>query len=223
MPHILTFRLSKSKRFLKLIFFWHRPYIGCRRCPYTEVTEARRHGVFYGQPWRSSTRSTRSNPPQHPLLFPSTRSTRSTWLNKMFCIWPRMWLMKLEQSTAQIQLRVFVTLISPCLSAAGSLATRQFLVFISCLPWTEFGEEVHLERVGELRRRAEREVHILPQHLRDVRPRHLHPPRQLRLRHPQLLHPEKDSAKERRPYPIHCFHRPFKPNQSCLTPPTPTG
>ena len=110
---------------------------------------------------RSSTRSTRStrpNPPQHPLLFPSTRST---WLNKMFCIWSRMWLMKLEQSTAQIQLRVFVTLISPCLSAAGRLVTRQFLVFISSLPWTKFREEVHLERVGKLRRRAEREVHVL--------------------------------------------------------------
>ena len=134
----------------------------------------------------------------------STRSTRSTWLNKMFCIWSRMWLMKLEQSTAQIQLRVFATLISPCLSAAGLLVTRQFLVFISSLPWTKFREEVHLERVGELRRRAERKVHILPQHLRDVRPRHLHPPRQLRLRHPQLLHPPEYPPQKRRADMVNC-------------------
>ena len=45
-------------------------------------------------------------------------------------------------------------------------------------------EEIHLQGVCQLRRRPEREVHILMQHLCDVRPRHLHPPRQLRLRPP---------------------------------------
>ena len=62
---------------------------------------------------------------------------------------------------------------------------------------TELGEEVHLQGAGELRRRAEGYVDVLVKHLRDVRTRHLHALRKLRLRHPQLLHPEKDSAEER--------------------------
>ena len=80
-------------------------------------------------------------------------------------------------------------------------------------PRTEFGEEVHLKRVGEFRRRAEREVHVLPQHLRDVRARHLHAPRQIRLRHPQLLHPPENPSQKRRANSIYRLHRPssYKP------------
>ena len=69
---------------------------------------------------------------------------------------------------------------------------------------TELGEEVHFEGVGELRRRAERDVDVLMEHLRDVRTRHLHTLRKLRLRNAQLLHPEKDAAKERRTDFIYC-------------------
>ena len=70
----------------------------------------------------------------------------------------------------------------------------------------ELGEEVHLERVRELRRRAEGEVHVLVQHLRDVRPRDLHPTRELRLRDAKLLHPQQYLPQKRRSYPIYRFH-----------------
>ena len=70
----------------------------------------------------------------------------------------------------------------------------------------ELGEEVHLERVRELRRRAEGEVHVLVQHLRDVRPRDLHPTRELRLRDAKLLHPQQYPPQKRRSYPVNRFH-----------------
>ena len=43
-------------------------------------------------------------------------------------------------------------------------------------------------------------------HLRDVRTRHLHALRKLRLRHAQLLHPQQDAAKKRGTYPINGGH-----------------
>ena len=55
-------------------------------------------------------------------------------------------------------------------------------------PGMELRHEVHLQRSRQLRCRAEREVHVLPEHLRYIRTRHLHPPRKIRLRHSQLLH-----------------------------------
>ena len=71
---------------------------------------------------------------------------------------------------------------------------------------TELGEEVHLQGAGELRRRSEGYVDVLMEHLRDVRTRHLHALRKLRLRHPQLLHPEQNAAEERRTDFIYCIH-----------------
>ena len=71
---------------------------------------------------------------------------------------------------------------------------------------TQLGEEVHLERVGEFRRRAEGEIDILVQDLRDVRTRHLHPLRQLRLRHAQFLHPPQDAPQKRRAYSVNRLH-----------------
>ena len=70
----------------------------------------------------------------------------------------------------------------------------------------KLGEEVHLEGVCELRRRAEGEVHVMPQHLGDVRPRHLHATRQLRLRNAQLLHPPQDPPQKCRANPVNRFH-----------------
>ena len=71
---------------------------------------------------------------------------------------------------------------------------------------TQFREEVHPKRVRQLRRRAEREVHVLVQHLRDVRPRHFHPLRQFRLRNAQFLHPLEYPPQKRRSYSIYRFH-----------------
>ena len=61
---------------------------------------------------------------------------------------------------------------------------------------TKFGEKIHLERVRELRRRTEGEVHVLAQHFRDVRTRDLHALGKLRLRNAQLLHATEDAAEE---------------------------
>ena len=69
---------------------------------------------------------------------------------------------------------------------------------------TQIGEEVHLQGAGELRRRAEGNVDVLMEHLGDVRTRHLHPLRKLRLRHAELLHPEQNAAEERRTNFIYC-------------------
>ena len=69
---------------------------------------------------------------------------------------------------------------------------------------TQIGKEVHLQGVGELRRRAEGYVDVLVKHLGDVRTRHLHALRKLRLRHAELLHPEQNAAKERRTNFIYC-------------------
>ena len=74
---------------------------------------------------------------------------------------------------------------------------------------TEFGEEVHLEGVGELRRRAEGEIDVLMQHLRDVRTRHLHAPRKFCLRHAKLLHPPQYPPQKHRPNPVYRFHNPI--------------
>ena len=71
---------------------------------------------------------------------------------------------------------------------------------------TELGEEVHLECVRQLRRRAERDVYIRVENFRDVRTRHLHPLRELRLRDAQLLHPQQYTPQERRSYPINRLH-----------------
>ena len=71
---------------------------------------------------------------------------------------------------------------------------------------TQIGKEVHLEGVGELRRRSEGNVDVLMEHLRDVRTRHFHALRKLRLRHPQLLHPEQNAAEERGTDFIYCIH-----------------
>ena len=60
--------------------------------------------------------------------------------------------------------------------------------------------------MGELRRRAEGEVHVLPEHLRDVGLGDLHALRQLALVHAQLLHPAKDAAEKRRADMINCLH-----------------
>ena len=67
-------------------------------------------------------------------------------------------------------------------------------------------EEVHLQCVGELRSRAEGEVHVLVKHLRNVRPRDLHPPRELRLRDAKLLHPQQYPPQKRRADRINSFH-----------------
>ena len=63
---------------------------------------------------------------------------------------------------------------------------------------TQVRREVHLECVRKLGRRAEGEVHVLMEYFRDVRTRDVHPLREVRLRHAQLLHPEKNATKERR-------------------------
>ena len=73
---------------------------------------------------------------------------------------------------------------------------------------TEIREEVHLQGIRELRRRAEREVDVLPQNFRDVRPRHMHPRRELRLRHAKLLHPPQYPPQKRRPDFIYRLHSP---------------
>ena len=61
----------------------------------------------------------------------------------------------------------------------------------------ELRDKVHLKGAGELCRSPKREVHVLVKHLRDVRTRHLHPLGEIRLRQPQLLHPQEDSPQER--------------------------
>ena len=76
---------------------------------------------------------------------------------------------------------------------------------------TEIREEVHPQGICELRRRAEREVDILPQHFRDVRPRHVQPRRKLRLRHPELLHPPEYPPQKRRSNMVNRFHLRFFP------------
>ena len=71
---------------------------------------------------------------------------------------------------------------------------------------TQLRKEVHLERVRQLRRRAEGEVHVLVQHLRDVRPRDLHPTRKLRLRDAKLLHPQQYLPQKRRSALVNRLH-----------------
>ena len=66
------------------------------------------------------------------------------------------------------------------------------------LPLLQARDEVHFESTGQFRRRSEGEVHVLPQHLRDVGLGDLHALRQLALVHAQLLHPAEDAAEERR-------------------------
>ena len=79
----------------------------------------------------------------------------------------------------------------------------QLLGYLLRLLRSQIGKEVHLQGAGELRRRAEGYVDVLVKHLRDVRTRHLHALRKLRLRHSQLLHPQKNSPKKDRPYVIY--------------------
>ena len=70
----------------------------------------------------------------------------------------------------------------------------------------ERGKKIHLQGICQFRRSPEREVHIFMQYLRDVRPRHLHPPRQLRLRNTQLLHALKYRPQKRRTYFVERVH-----------------
>ena len=70
----------------------------------------------------------------------------------------------------------------------------------------EVGEEVHLEGAGELRRRAEGEIDVLMEHLRDVWARDLHALRQLRLRHAQLLHSKEYAPEKCGAYAINSVH-----------------
>ena len=67
-------------------------------------------------------------------------------------------------------------------------------------------KEVHLEGIRQLGRRAEGEVDVLAQHLGDVWARDMHPRRELRLRHPKLLHPPQYPPQKRRPDPINRPH-----------------
>ena len=71
---------------------------------------------------------------------------------------------------------------------------------------TEFGEEVHRECVRKFGRRAEREVDVLVQDLRDVWAGDFHALREVRLRDAKLLHAEKDSAEEGRGYAVDGVH-----------------
>ena len=75
------------------------------------------------------------------------------------------------------------------------------------LPLLQTGNEIHFERVRQFRRRAEREVHVLPQHLRDVWLRDLHALRQLGLVHAELLHPAKNAAEKRRANMVKCLQK----------------
>ena len=79
-------------------------------------------------------------------------------------------------------------------------------VLVIVLLFPELRKEVHLKSTGELRRRAEGEVHILPQHLRDVRLGDLHALRQLALIHAELLHPLKDPTEKCRTNVINAAH-----------------
>ncbi len=72
---------------------------------------------------------------------------------------------------------------------------------------TQLREEVHLEGIRQLGRRAKGEVDVLAQHLGDVWTRDVHPRRELRLRHPKLLHPKQNAAKECRTDFIYCGQR----------------
>ena len=71
---------------------------------------------------------------------------------------------------------------------------------------SQFREEVHFKRMGELRRRAEGEVHVLPEHLRDVGLGNLHALRKLRLVDAHGFHPQENLAKERRSNPVNRTH-----------------
>ena len=71
----------------------------------------------------------------------------------------------------------------------------------------EFGGEVHLECARELGRRAEGEVDVLVQHLRDVGTRDLHALREVGLGEPELLHAQKNLTQERRADVIDGGHR----------------
>ena len=72
---------------------------------------------------------------------------------------------------------------------------------------TQLRKEVHLEGIRQLGRRAKGEVDVLAQHLGDVRTRDMHPRRELRLRHPQFLHPPQYPPQKRRPDPINRLHQ----------------
>ena len=54
------------------------------------------------------------------------------------------------------------------------------------------------------------------QHLRYVRPRHLHPSRQLRLRNPQLLHPQQNLPQKCRSYFVDLHVRGFEFHVACF-------
>ena len=78
-------------------------------------------------------------------------------------------------------------------------------IFFAAL--AEVGEEVHLQRAGELGRSAEGEVDVLAQHLGDVGARHLHALGEVGLGEPQLLHAQEDLAQECRADMVDCSHR----------------
>ena len=71
----------------------------------------------------------------------------------------------------------------------------------------QVGEEVHFQRIGQLRRGFEREVDVAGKDFCYVRPRDIHPPCELGLRHPKLLHPSEYPTKEGRADMVDCCHR----------------
>ena len=84
-------------------------------------------------------------------------------------------------------------LVTPRLRGLKKICRR-----ITGFPLQQFGDEVHLKGIRQFRRGTEREVHVLPQHLRDVRPRDIHPLGELGLVNAQLLHPPEYATKEGR-------------------------
>ena len=71
----------------------------------------------------------------------------------------------------------------------------------------EVGEEIHLQRIRQLRRGSEREVDVAGEDLGDVRTRDVHAPGKLGLVDAQLLHPKEDLAKKRGTNMIDGGHR----------------
>ena len=89
---------------------------------------------------------------------------------------------------------------SPCRDIFGLTGFDNATLF------PQLGEEVHFEGAGELRRRAEGDVDVALQHLRDVRARDVHPLRERGLIQPQLLHPLQHLPEEERADSIDAAH-----------------
>ena len=89
-------------------------------------------------------------------------------------------------------------------AASGYSVTPCARSAISTFP--QLREEVHLQRLGQFRRRAERKVHVLAKDLGDVGLGDLHALGKLGLVHAQLLHPAEDAAEERRSDMVKSLH-----------------